>query len=745
MAFAVKKAVKDKFRRNKRKGEKAGEEVAQNLEEQKDKTAKGALKQENGFLSTKRPDQGRKRQTLPPGAKDRQNRGKGGSQPSMSDQKSSNVQQDGNVEKVQASLDSTEQSAAASSSGSVYDGDGPVACAAGATASVSVTGSGGCAADTSSGSVTGGATADDDAAGDTSGGVTGDAAVAASSVTLTAGAAASCGTVPGPGDAAGGAAGDADADSSGSVAGGGAAAVNVPGDTSSGSVTGCGAAADTSSVTVTAGAAASCGTVPGPGDAAGDADAASSGSVTGGGAAAVNVPGDTSSGSVTGCGAAADVTAASFGSLPGDAAGNVTGLTAGDGAGSEIDGEAGAAAAAAVAAVGNTNVGGDDEALGLLPVEEPENPPEGVVAQSDNSLASVTATPIQEERLETETADPTQNRTPEGAEDLRNEERAAQGDTYEQSFVSNTIQKNKFLEDKLACKLDHTAHRCIRGWEHLACTKEVNAPLETRLRCKLVSRGSCTRTLIDFLAVQEGDKSVQDLIAALKDIKRNDVVKMITDVYPDAEHSTQTISEFVASSDNNDLIEKITTKLDERSRVNACWINLGRKFQISSEKLKEIELCGETNPTEALMEYLYTKREDLTVQKFYEIVKKLKRGDVAKKLEPFLDEANPEKRLWDAIDLESDEMRSICVDLNTQNRALKNWKHLANALEVPRDTYSDFNPQQPKSPTKELLNWIYAEKNDLTVGQLCAALASIGRNDVVRDLKNYFKPPPSEN
>lgn len=679
MASAVKKAVKDKFRRNKRKGEKAGDEVAQNLEEQKDKTAKGALKQENGFLSTKRPDQGRKRQTLPPGAKDGQNRGKGGSQPSMSDQKSSNVQQDGNVEKVQASLDSTEQSAAASSSGSVYDGDGPVACAAGATASVSVTGSGGCAADISSGSVTGGATADDDAAGDTSGGVTGDAAVAASSVTLTAGAAASCGTVPDPGDAAG------------------------------------------------------------------DADAASSGSVTGGGAAAVNVPGDTSSGSVTGCGAAADVTAASFGSLPGDAAGNVTGLTAGDGAGSEIDGEAGAAAAAAVAAVGNTNVGGDDEALGLLPVEEPENPPEGVVAQSDNSLASVTATPIQEERLETETADPTQNRTPEGAEDLRNEERAAQGDTYEQSFVSNTIQKNKFLEDKLACKLDHTAHRCIRGWEHLACTKEVNAPLETRLRCKLVSRGSCTRTLIDFLAVQEGDKSVQDLIAALKDIKRNDVVKMITDVYPDAEHSTQTISEFVASSDNNDLIEKITTKLDERSRVNACWINLGRKFQISSEKLKEIELCGETNPTEALMEYLYTKREDLTVQKFYEIVKKLKRGDVAKKLEPFLDEANPEKRLWDAIDLESDEMRSICVDLNTQNRALKNWKHLANALEVPRDTYSDFNPQQPKSPTKELLNWIYAEKNDLTVGQLCAALASIGRNDVVRDLKNYFKPPPSEN
>ena len=100
------------------------------------------------------------------------------------------------------------------------------------------------------------------------------------------------------------------------------------------------------------------------------------------------------------------------------------------------------------------------------------------------------------------------------------------------SIVSEEIQENKFLEDMLVCKLDRTAHRCIRNWEHLACTQQVNAPLETRLRCKLISRGSCTRTLIDFLAVANGDKSVQDLITALKNIRRNDVVKMIKEVYP---------------------------------------------------------------------------------------------------------------------------------------------------------------------------------------------------------------------
>ena len=111
----------------------------------------------------------------------------------------------------------------------------------------------------------------------------------------------------------------------------------------------------------------------------------------------------------------------------------------------------------------------------------------------------------------------------------------------------------------------------------------------------------------------------------------------------------------------------------------------------------------------------------------------------------FLTTEGPEKPLWDGIKLDSNEMMSICVDLNSQNKALKNWRHLANALEVPRDTYACFNPQQPKSPTKELLDWISTSKSDLKVGQLCDALESIGRNDVVRDLRNYFEQRPAGN
>ena len=92
----------------------------------------------------------------------------------------------------------------------------------------------------------------------------------------------------------------------------------------------------------------------------------------------------------------------------------------------------------------------------------------------------------------------------------------------------------------------------------------------------------------------------------------------------------------------------------------------------------------------------------------------------------------------DVILPESNVMTSICVCLNNRNRALKNWRHLACAFDVPREIYKDFNPEKPLSPTSELFKWIFANKRDLTVGELCAALKRIDRNDVVRDLREYL-------
>ena len=100
-------------------------------------------------------------------------------------------------------------------------------------------------------------------------------------------------------------------------------------------------------------------------------------------------------------------------------------------------------------------------------------------------------------------------------------------------LVSEKINGDIKLQDKLASSLDRTSHRLIKTWEHLACTKEIDAPLDIRLSCKINSPNSCTLMLFDLMRtdVLQKDKTIKDLIDALTTIGRGDVKKMITEVY----------------------------------------------------------------------------------------------------------------------------------------------------------------------------------------------------------------------
>ena len=102
--------------------------------------------------------------------------------------------------------------------------------------------------------------------------------------------------------------------------------------------------------------------------------------------------------------------------------------------------------------------------------------------------------------------------------------------------------------------------------------------------------------------------------------------------YP-TENSTKTISDF--NSSESEMIDEMATRLDQESRFTGYWRNLGGKFKVPHEKLKEIEY-GPVNPALALMEYLYSRQNDLTVRKFYDEVYKLNRAVSEKLLEPFL-------------------------------------------------------------------------------------------------------------
>ena len=86
--------------------------------------------------------------------------------------------------------------------------------------------------------------------------------------------------------------------------------------------------------------------------------------------------------------------------------------------------------------------------------------------------------------------------------------------------VSEKVGENGVLQNILASHLDRASHPVIKNWEALASTKEVDAPLEVRLKCKLNGQNSCTQMLLDLLASDENykDKKVRDLMTGLTKI-----------------------------------------------------------------------------------------------------------------------------------------------------------------------------------------------------------------------------------
>ncbi|XP_022806784.1 uncharacterized protein LOC111343858 isoform X1 [Stylophora pistillata] len=358
--------------------------------------------------------------------------------------------------------------------------------------------------------------------------------------------------------------------------------------------------------------------------------------------------------------------------------------------------------------------------------------------QVENSSASLTPYPIQEQRLEgTDTEDSAQAGTlPQGEA----------GNAYENFLVSDklVLPEYKVLYEKLVRALDNTANRCIANWEHLACADEVKAPSLVRLKCKLSTNYSHTQMLLEVLAVRENEEvvTVKDLIAALRDIKRGDIVNMITDVH-DAEGgiSSEPIKNFMDCSSNNDLLDRIITGLDDQRlwRVKKHWKHLGIKLGIPKKKLEVIEFCAPFNPTRSLMEYLFTEQNP-TVGKFDEKIRqKFKHLDVLTMLGPLLNVVcNRDKLMKDVIDLDNEYMDAFYVRLNKIIPGIENWKDLARAFGIPPDVYKDFNPKEPRSPTKHLFEWMFVNRTVLTVGQLCSALEHIKRNDLVGDVKKYF-------
>ena len=100
---------------------------------------------------------------------------------------------------------------------------------------------------------------------------------------------------------------------------------------------------------------------------------------------------------------------------------------------------------------------------------------------------------------------------------------------------------------------------------------------------------------------------------------------------------------------------------------------------------------------------------------------------------------NQDKLMKDVIDLDNEYMDAFYVCLNKIIPGVDNWRQLATAFGIPCDIYKDFDPKEPTSPTKQLFEWLFADRTELTLDQLCSALKCIKRNDLVGDVRKCFE------
>ena len=98
------------------------------------------------------------------------------------------------------------------------------------------------------------------------------------------------------------------------------------------------------------------------------------------------------------------------------------------------------------------------------------------------------------------------------------------------------IQNDEELLYSLSLRLD-APHRVIKNHEHLASKLGVSA--DVRARCKLNTTYNPTKQLLELLDAEKPQLTVADIIYALQQIHRNDVVNIIEDALPGKKNRTQ--------------------------------------------------------------------------------------------------------------------------------------------------------------------------------------------------------------
>ncbi|KAK3715943.1 hypothetical protein QZH41_016508, partial [Actinostola sp. cb2023] len=187
-------------------------------------------------------------------------------------------------------------------------------------------------------------------------------------------------------------------------------------------------------------------------------------------------------------------------------------------------------------------------------------------------------------------------------------------------------------------------------------------------------------------------------------------------------------------SDNMEFVDLFKDKLDIPKRY-MDWRSLASKCGIPK---KVFDRFGKPKlgPTKQLFLHVRISHsfEDLTIEKLKNYFKEMDRYDVLKVFERH--KTHDSTLVKDVLRPEAPIMYDLS-NLLDKDGPVKNWKNLAYKMGIAELVYEDFDTSRVnnRNPTNLLLQWIFANKPEFTVGMMIKNLQSINRNDVVVELK----------
>ncbi|XP_068737776.1 uncharacterized protein [Montipora capricornis] len=305
-----------------------------------------------------------------------------------------------------------------------------------------------------------------------------------------------------------------------------------------------------------------------------------------------------------------------------------------------------------------------------------------------------------------------------------------------------SVRNNLTLLERIARCLDkEQRHGTMKCWKHLAEQFGVEESIyKTFTSCP---ENSPTENLFDFLKTRKPTEfTIKKFKEGMNSIDRNDVIEDVFKKHQDLDSLNDKTTVGSLFDSHPLIIGEIAVLLDVNEPGKKNWRQLADWFEVPKSESQNFAESIQDNPTEQLLEYIYRcLNPKMTVGYLQSILKDLKMQealDVLMNSKKAVTKNTLLKNLWDQ-DYEA--VDNLCNQLNQRyNSRIRSWRRLGHQLGIKNDDLDTFSPNEDEviSPTEALLNHLGGSQVHLTMGDLIWAVASIGRNDALSVLEDYF-------